>query len=114
VLQWLALITFVVGLGWSGLQLLADNTDATVRDAPEVAGYRLPVLLAAGGLAVGIVLAVLSRMLGWVTARVRARRAERALTEAIEEVADTRVIQPVETELAAYDVFRTNILHARD
>jgi GTP-binding protein EngB required for normal cell division len=114
VLQWLALITFVVGLGWSGLQLLADNTDATVRDAPEVAGYRLPVLLAAGGLAVGIVLAVLSRVLGWVTARFRARRAERALTEAIEEVADTRVIQPVETELAAYDVFRTNILHARD
>ena len=114
VLQWLALIAFVVGLGWSGLQLLADNTDAAVRDAPEVAGYRLPVLLAAGGLVVGIGLAALSRMLGWVTARVRARRAERALTEAIEEVADTRVIQPVEAELEAYEVFRTNILRARD
>ncbi len=114
VLQWLALITLVVGLGWSGLQLLADNTDATVRDAPEVAGYRLPVLLAVGGLAVGIALAVVSRMLGWLTARFRARRAERALTAVIEEVADTRVIQPVETELEAYDVFRTNILRARD
>ncbi len=114
VLQWLALFTFVVGLGWSGLQLLADNTDATVRDAPEVAGYRLPMLLAAGGLVAGIGLAVLSRVLGWLTARFRARRAERALTEAIEEVADTRVIQPVEAELEAYDVFRTNILRARD
>jgi GTP-binding protein EngB required for normal cell division len=114
ILQWLALLTFVVGLGWSGLQLLADNTDATVRNAPEIAGYRLPVLLAAGGLVVGIVLAAVSRVLGWMTARFRARRAERALTEAIEEVADTRVIQPVEAELEAYDVFRTNILRARD
>jgi GTP-binding protein EngB required for normal cell division len=114
VLQWLALITFVVGLGWSGLQLLADNTDATVRAAPEAAGYQLPVLLAVGGLAVGVGLAVLARLLGWLTARFRARRAERALTEAIEEVADTRVIRPVEAELEAYDVFRTNILRARD
>ena len=114
VLQWLALIAFVVGFGWSGLQLLADNTDATVREPPEVAGYGLPELLAVGGLVVGIGLAALARMLGWVTARFRARKADRALTEVIEEVADTRVIQPVETELEAYDVFRTNILRARD
>src|SRR5687767_2772764 len=54
VLQWLALIAFVVGLGWSGLQLLAESTSATVRNTPEVAGYRVPVLLAVGGLVVGI------------------------------------------------------------
>ena len=46
VLQWLALIAFVVGLGWSGLQLLADNTDATVRDA--AGSGRLPAAGPAG------------------------------------------------------------------
>ena len=59
-------------------------------------------------------LAVLARIAGWATARFRARRAERSLTEAIEEVADERVIEPVEAELEAYAQFRTNILRARD
>jgi GTP-binding protein EngB required for normal cell division len=114
VIQWLALVAFVVGLGWSGLQQLANNTTGLIADPPEVAGYGLPVLLAAGGLAVGIGLAVLSRIAGWVTARLRARKADRLLTEAIEEVADTRVISPVEDELDAYADFRTSILRARD
>ncbi len=114
VLQWLALTAFVFGLGWYGLQVLADNTSVTLADPPEVAGYRMPVALAAGGLAVGIGLAVLARIAGYVTARIRARKADRGLTAAIEEVADTRVIEPVETELAAYDRFRRNIIRARE
>ena len=114
VLQWLVLTAFVFGLGWYGLQVLADNTSVTLADPPEVAGYRLPVVLAVGGAAVGIGLAVLSRIAGWVTARLRARKADRGLTAAIEEVADTRVIEPVEAELGAYDRFRRNILRARE
>ncbi len=114
VVQWIALAAFLVGLGWSGLQLVADNTTMTLADPPEVRGYGLPVLLATGGLVVGIGLAALSRIAGWLTARFRARRAERALTEAIESVADERVLKPVEIELEAYDRFRTNILRARD
>jgi hypothetical protein len=113
VLQWLALTTFIVGLAWSGLMLLADSTSATVVAPPEVAGYRLPVVLAAGGLALGIGMAIVSRVVGWLSARLRARKADRALTEAIEEVADTKVIGPVEAELDAYARFRTNILRAR-
>ena len=49
-----------------------------------------------------------------MTARLRARKADRGLTEAIEEVADTRVIEPVEAELDAYDRFRRNIIRARE
>ncbi|MFZ0140129.1 MAG: ABC transporter, partial [Aeromicrobium sp.] len=113
VLQWLALTAFILGLGWSGLLVLADNTSSTVVEPPEVAGYRLPVVLAAGGLALGIGMAIVSRIVGWLTARFRARKAERALTEAIEEVTDAKVIEPVEAELDAYARFRTNILRAR-
>ena len=113
VLQWLALVVLVGGLGWWGLEVLADNTSTTLRAAPEVAGYELPVVLAVGGLAVGIGLAAIFRIVGWVTGRIRARKAERAFTAAIEEVADSRVINPVETELAAYAQFRTNIIRAR-
>ena len=114
VLQWLVLTAFVFGLGWYGLQVLADNTAVTLADPPEVAGYRMPVVLAVGGLAAGIGLAVLSRIAGWVTARLRARKADRGLTEAIEEVADHRIIEPVEAELDAYDRFRRNIIRARE
>ena len=114
VVQWLALAAMIVGLGWSGLQQLANNTTGIIADPPEVGGHGLPVLLAVGGLALGIGLAVLSRIAGWVTARLRARKADRLLTEAIEEVADTRVISPVEAELDAYADFRANILRARE
>jgi GTP-binding protein EngB required for normal cell division len=114
VLQWLALTAFVLGLGWYGLQVLSDNTAVTLADPPEVAGYRLPAVLAVGGLAAGIGMTILSRIAGWVTARLRARKADRGLTEAIKEVADTKVIEPVETELDAYDRFRRNIVRARE
>ncbi len=114
VAQWVAFAVLLLGLGWLGLQVLADNTRVTIADPPEVGGYRMPELLAGGAFVVGVVLAVLSRIAGWATARFRARKAERSLTEAIEEVADQRVIGPVEAELAAYAQFRTNILHARD
>jgi protein-S-isoprenylcysteine O-methyltransferase Ste14 len=114
VVQWIAFAVLLVGLAWLGLQVLADNTRVTIADPPEVGGYRMPDLLAGGGFAVGVVLAVLSRIAGWATARFRARKAERSLTEAIEEVADQRVIGPVEAELGAYAQFRTNILRARD
>ena len=114
VVQWVTFAVLLLGLGWLGLQVLADNTRVTIADPPEVGGYRMPEVLAGGAFAVGVVLAVLSRIAGWATARFRARKAERSLTEAIEEVADQRVIGPVEAELAAYAQFRTNILHARD
>lgn len=113
VLQWLFLAALIVGVGWLGAVVIDDYSDLTVPAPPVVAGFELPVLLTVGGLAAGIVLAVLSRLVAWVSGRFRARRAERALTDAIETVADERVIEPIEHELEAYATYRKSILRAR-
>ena len=113
VLQWLLLAAVVAGVGWLGLVVVDDHSDFTIPAPPQFAGYELPVLLAVGGLAGGIGLAVLSRLVAWLSGRFRSRRADRALTEAIESVADERVIRPIDTELAAYAKYRENILRAR-
>ena len=103
-----------VGLGWLGLQVLADNTRSRSPTHRRwgATGCRScwPAALSRWASS----WPSLSRIAGWATARFRARKAERSLTEAIEEVADQRVIGPVEAELAAYAQFRTNILRARD
>ena len=82
---------------------------------PNWRGYGLPVLLAAGGLVVGIGLAVLSRIAGWVTARLRARKAERLLTRghrgSRRHPGDLAGRGPSSTRTRE---FRTNILRARD
>jgi GTP-binding protein EngB required for normal cell division len=113
VLQWLFLAVLVGGVGWLGLVVVDDHSDFTIPAPPQFGGYELPVLLAVGGLAGGIGLAVLSRLVAWLSGRFRSRRADRALTEAIESVADERVIAPIDTELAAYAKYRENILRAR-
>ncbi len=113
VLQWLALAAFLGGGLWWGLQILSDRTALSVPIGPEVAGYDLSLVLAVGGLAAGIAMAVLSRLAAWLTGRRRARMAERALTDAIAAVADERVIQPIQNELSAYAQYRSNIIRAR-
>jgi GTP-binding protein EngB required for normal cell division len=113
VVQWLALAALVVGGVWWGLQLLPDRTGLSVPGGPDVRELDLAILLAVGGLAVGVGLAAISRLTAWITARRRARKAERALTEAVEAVAEQRVAEPIRAELAAYERYRTNILRAR-
>jgi hypothetical protein len=113
VLQWLALVALAVGGVWWGLQVLSDRTDLSVPDRPGYFGYDIAVLLTFGGLAVGIGLAVLSRIAAWISGRWRARRVERALTEAIETVTEQRVVEPIQAELDAYARYRTNIVRAR-
>ncbi len=54
------------------------------------------------GVAAGIVLALLSRVLISVGAKSRARKADRRLRAAVAEVAEELVITPVTAELAAY------------
>ena len=67
----------------------------------------MPTLLLVVGLAGGWALAVLSRVVnGWV-ARSRGRKARRRLEQAVEEVADRLVLQPVAAEVSAYDRARS-------
>ena len=71
-----------------------------------------PTLLLLGGVAVGVLLALVSRLLVAGTARGRARSADKRLREAIDEVAQDLVVAPIEAELAAYAQAREGLAQA--
>ncbi|MBC7592978.1 MAG: 50S ribosome-binding GTPase [Kineosporiaceae bacterium] len=112
ILQWLLFAVAVAGLGWLLVLFVAEVANFSVSDAPEVAGYPAPALLAVAGLAIGIVLAVLSRFAGRLSGRIKAKRADRLLRTVIGDVARSQVVEPIEAELAAYARFREGLLKA--
>jgi GTP-binding protein EngB required for normal cell division len=70
---------------------------------PELSGFPLPTLLLLGGVAAGVLVALVAGHLNRVGARRRARRARRTLQERIGAVADDLVVAPLAAELAARD-----------
>ena len=79
---------------------------------PRYHGVPLPTILLVGGVLAGVLLALLSRAVVGLSARARARSAERRLRAAIGEVADRLVVQPVEAELEACRATRAGLAAA--
>ena len=61
--------------------------------------FPLPTLLVGGGLLLGLVLSLISRVFVGLGARSRARRARSILTRRVVEVGQREVIQPASAEL---------------
>ena len=76
---------------------------------PEVWGIPVPTLMLVGGVLVGVLLALLCRLLVSLTARRRARTVDRRLRTAISTVSDELVVAPIQVELAAYARFRAGL-----
>jgi GTP-binding protein EngB required for normal cell division len=106
VLQWIALLAAVAGLAWLGVLALAAYFQFDLPPAPDVEGFPIPTLLVAGGLAFGILLALLAAPLVRLGARSRAHGARRRLRAAIAEVATQRIGDPVRAEISRYGRFR--------
>ena len=112
VLQWLLIIAAVVGAGWLALLTLGSAAGLDNESTPEWLGVSLPILLLGGGVALGILFALVCRVLVHLTARRRAQVADQRLRGAIAEVADELVVAPVNAELAAYTEARTGLAAA--
>ena len=69
------------------------------RLTPEIRGWPVPTLLLLGGAAIGLLLAVGAKLFSGIGARRRARRAARQIIGAIENVAASLVVAPVDAEL---------------
>jgi hypothetical protein len=78
-------------------------------DVPAVWGLPVPTLMLLGGIGLGVLLALVCRVLVAATARSRARRADQRLRAGIHEVCQELVIGPVETELAAHREVRSGL-----
>jgi GTP-binding protein EngB required for normal cell division len=100
--QWLLLFAAVAGALWLGALAVMSYLRLDEPATPEANGIPVPTVLLLGGVGLGLALAVLCRALVGHSARRRARRAERRLLAAVEEVTDELVIAPLLAEVAAY------------
>lgn len=109
VVQWALLLTALVGAAWLGALAAAGFLQLDLPDAPSYSGLPAPTALLLGGVAAGILLALLARVLVSLTARARARSADQRLRSAIADVADELVVHPIQAEVAAYRELRAEV-----
>jgi GTPase Era involved in 16S rRNA processing len=108
-LQWVLILTALVGAGWLGALAVMGYLRVPQPGTPDVGAFPLPTLLLVGGVALGLLLALVCRFLVAATARRRARVADRRLRDAVRGVSEELVIEPVEIELQAYTTVRTGL-----
>jgi GTP-binding protein EngB required for normal cell division len=111
--QWLALLTVVGGLGWLGVLAVLGYLQFPVPQVPKIEGWPVPTVMIIGGAALGIFLAVTGKLIGAVAARVRAAAAGRRLKSAVAAVADRRVVEPVEAQIGRLRSFNAALKAAR-
>ena len=102
ILQVLLALALLGGALWLLALVVLGYLQLPVPDPPERYGLPLPTLLLLGGVAGGLALALVGRLVNGLVARSRARSAERRLRRSIGAVADDLVVAPIEAELAAY------------
>ena len=108
-LQWVLLLGALGGGLWLGSLAVMGWAGSDAPDTPAWAGVPVPVLLLAGGVGLGILLALLCRLLVGLTARSRARRADQRLRGAINGVVEDLVTGPVQGELEAHSTVRAGL-----
>jgi hypothetical protein len=99
-----AVLAAAVAAGGLWLLALAGLAWLRIDDAvptPEVRGVPVPTLLLAGGALLGLLLALLARLANGISARRRARAAERALRRRVHDAGAELVVAPAQAELAA-------------
>ncbi|MFT3871121.1 MAG: ABC transporter [Nocardioides sp.] len=111
-LQWLLTLAAVVGLVWLGVVFVFDYLKLPALPLPAWHGFPLPTLLLLGGVALGILLALVCRLLVAGTASRRAKAADHRLRAVIGEVSQDLVVTPIDAELAAYAQARDGLAKA--
>jgi GTP-binding protein EngB required for normal cell division len=108
-LQWLLVTAAVVGGVWLGVLAGLGYLRVPAPTTPDYRGVPVPTLLLVGGVVAGIVLALLCRAFVGLSARRRARAADRRLRGAIGEVTERMVVEPVQAEVEAYRTARSGL-----
>ena len=102
VIQWVLILTALAG----GLWLAGIATMAYLKmpepPTPKLGSFPIPTMMLLGGIVLGILLSLFCKVLVGVTARSRARAADRNLRSGIRGISHNLVIQPIEAELDAY------------
>ena len=97
--QWLALLTVLGGLGWLGVLAALGYFQMPLPEVPRVEGWPVPTLMIALGAVLGVFLALIGKFIGAAAARARAAGARKRLRIAVGDVARDLVVEPVEQEV---------------
>ena len=106
-LQWVLILGALAGGVWTVAAIASGGLGSD--GIPEYAGVALPLVMLIGGVGLGIVLALLCRLLVGATARARAAQAGRRLRDAVREVSAELVVAPIEAELDAFRTVRNGL-----
>ena len=112
VLQWVLILTALVGGLWLVGLAAMGYLQLPEPSTPKYRGLPVPTLLLLGGVLAGILLGLLCRLVVGLSARRKARSADRRLRSAIREVTERLVITPVEAEIEAYRTTRSGLAAA--
>ena len=112
VVQWLALLAALGGLAWLGALAGLGYLQLPVPEVPRVEGWPVPTLMIAGGVVLGIVLAIAAKFIAGAAAGLRAAAARRKLNAAVAAVADRLVVEPVEVEVSRLKSFNAALKSA--
>ncbi|SNT52900.1 50S ribosome-binding GTPase [Streptosporangium subroseum] len=112
--QWLVLAAMIAGGVWLLGLVGMDYLRLPQPFLPTVGDLPWPTFLLIGGVLLGLVIALLSRVAAWLGGRRRARRAAKALRASVDQVARKLVLEPVDGELSRYRRFVEAITVARD
>ena len=112
--QWLLLLGFVASLLWLGQQGLDAwfDVDLGLPDLGSAAGVPVAAVVAGGCLIGGILVDLVSRVLGRSGAAGLAARVDSTMRSALSEVGTRRVLGPLEEEVAVYASYRAGLLAA--
>ena len=117
VLQWLALLTWVVGLGWLALNAALAFLGLPPPPMPMVRELWIPIplptVLVVLGIAAGILIGVAGSVVAALASSWQRRRARRVLMARVREVAQREVVEPVETELTRAAATASDLALAR-
>lgn len=112
VLQWVLILVALAGGLWLAGLAVMGYLQMPAPDTSRYRGFPLPTLMLLGGVLVGILLALVCRVVVKLSARRKARSADRRLRSAIGEVTERLVIEPVEAEIEAYRATRAGLTAA--
>ena len=113
VIQWILFACVLAGLGWLAVDFALAYFQMPPLPTRRYRSIPLQTWLVLGGVAGGLVLAGISRVLVEITARAKGRRAEQVLHRSIEQVALAKVVEPVNAELRRLQQARKAIGRAR-
>lgn len=98
--QWFTTICALVGAVWLGVIAVVAWLQMPDLPLPHIGSAPVPTVLVVAGLAASLLLAVIGRLAAAVSATRRRAVAHRRLSESVQQVAQTHVIEPLCAETA--------------